>query len=96
MVIHEVSTPNGPPKVRHFISTINLGVYVPEDKRSDTNVVIILNRFEAFAKQTDADFRIESLNGSVQCITNPSNIPNTKDGVDLYYQHRGIADGIRG
>jgi hypothetical protein len=27
---------------------------------------------------------------------NPSNIPSSKDGIDLYYQHRDVADGIRG
>jgi hypothetical protein len=49
-----------------------------------------------FAKQTDADFLIESLNESAQSITNPSNIPTTKESVELYYQHRIVADGIRG
>jgi hypothetical protein len=32
----------------------------------------------------------------VQCIINPSNIPTTKEGVELYYQHRIVAAGIRG
>jgi hypothetical protein len=48
----------------------------------------------SYAKQTDAEFRLEPLNGSGQCITNPSNTPSSKD--DLYYQHRVVADGIRG
>jgi hypothetical protein len=49
-----------------------------------------------FAKQTNGAFCIEPLNRSAQCITNPSNIPTTKEGVELYYQHRILADGIRG
>jgi hypothetical protein len=50
----------------------------------------------AFAKQTDGAFCIDPLNSSAQCITNPSNIPTTKEGIALYYQHRIVADGIRG
>jgi hypothetical protein len=50
----------------------------------------------AFAKQTDPDFRIEPLNGSAQCIANLSSIPTSKEGIELYYQHRVVADGIRG
>jgi hypothetical protein len=50
----------------------------------------------AFSKQTDGAFSIDPLNGSAQCITNPRNIPTTKKGVELYYQHRTVADGIRG
>jgi hypothetical protein len=50
----------------------------------------------SFAKQTDPDFRIEILNGQGQCISNPSNIPNSKDDMELYYQHRVVTDGIRG
>jgi hypothetical protein len=58
------------------------------------NVALLLKCFISFAKQTDPDFRLEPLNGSGQCIANPSNIPTSKEGVKLYYQHRGVADGI--
>jgi hypothetical protein len=61
-LLHEVSTPNAPPKVRHFVGTNNLGFFFPENKRSDTNVVILLQRFMDFTKQTDANFSIEPLN----------------------------------
>jgi hypothetical protein len=50
----------------------------------------------SFARETDADLRIEPLNGSAKSISNPSNIPTSKEGVQLYYQHRIVADGIRG
>ena len=49
-----------------------------------------------FAKQTDPEFCIEPLNGTGQSITNPSNIPTSKEGIELYYQHQAVADGIRG
>jgi hypothetical protein len=49
-----------------------------------------------FVKQTDPDFRIKPLNGSDQCITNPSNIPTSEEGIELYFQHIVVADGIRG
>jgi hypothetical protein len=48
----------------------------------------------SFAKQPDADLRIKPLNGSAQSISNPSNIPTSKEGVELYYQHWLAADGI--
>jgi hypothetical protein len=59
-------------------------------------VLILLKRFMPYAKQTNADFCIESLNGIAQSITNPSNIPTMKEGVELYYQHRIVGDGVRG
>jgi hypothetical protein len=49
----------------------------------------------SFAKQTDPDFRVEPLNGQGQCISNPSNISTSKDGMELYYQHRLVTDGIQ-
>jgi hypothetical protein len=50
----------------------------------------------AFTKQTDPDFRIDPLNDSGQCITNSSNIPMSKEVIELYYQHRVAVDGIHG
>jgi hypothetical protein len=95
-VFHEFSTPNAPPKVQHFVGTVNLDFSIRENKRSDTNIYILLKRVMAFAKQTNTKFRIEPLNGSAQCINNPSSIPTTKESVDLYYQHRVVTDIIRG
>jgi hypothetical protein len=40
--------------------------------------------------------RSETLNGILQSITNLSNIPMTKKGIELYYQHHIIGDGVRG
>jgi hypothetical protein len=60
------------------------------------NVSLLLKRFMSYAKHTDPEFSLEPINGSGQCITNPSNIPSLKDGIDLYYQHRVVDDGIRG
>jgi hypothetical protein len=48
----------------------------------------------SFATQTDPEFRLDPINGRGQCITNPSNIPTSKEGVELYYQHRVVANGI--
>jgi hypothetical protein len=95
-VFHVDALPNAPPEVRHFSGTMNLGFAIAESKRNEMNVAILLQRFMAFAKQTDPDFRIEPLNGQGQCISNPRNIPISKDGMELYYQHRVVTDGIRG
>jgi hypothetical protein len=73
---------------------MNLGFAIAESKRNEMNVAILLKRFMAFAKQTDPDFCIEPLNGQGQCISNPSNIPTYKDGMEIYYQHRVVTDGI--
>jgi hypothetical protein len=69
---------------------MNLGFAVNEDKRNDINVSL------SFAKQTDANFCIKTLNGSAHSISNPSNIPTFQKGVELYYQHRIVEDGICG
>jgi hypothetical protein len=66
-----------------------------DDKRSEVNVSILLKRFMSYAKQTNIEFRIEPLNGSYQSITNPCNITTTEEGVELYYQHLIIGDGVR-
>jgi hypothetical protein len=95
-VFHANSTSNAPPKIRHFIGTINLGFAIVESKRNDTNVALLLKRFMSFAKQTDPDFRIEPFNGQGQCISNPRNIPPSKYGMELYYQHRVVTVGIQG
>jgi hypothetical protein len=48
-----------------------------------------------YAKQIDPDFHnIEPLNGSAQCIKNPSHIPTSKEGILLYYQDMVVADGM--
>jgi hypothetical protein len=49
-----------------------------------------------FTKQTYPDLRIDPINGRGQCITNPSNIPTSKEVMELYYQHRVLTDGIQG
>jgi hypothetical protein len=95
-VFHSMHTDNSAPQIRHFAGTINLGFSIVKDKRRKINVSLLLKRFMAFAKQTDGAFRIEPLNNSAQCISNPRNIPTTKEGVELYYQHRTVANGIRG
>jgi hypothetical protein len=48
-----------------------------------------------FAKQIYLHLRIEPLNGSAQSISNTSNIPTSKEGGVLYYQHNIVAHGIR-
>jgi hypothetical protein len=88
--------PKRSPKVHHFVGTINLGFAVPESKKGIINVSLLLKRIMSNAKQTDHEFFLEPLNSSGQYITNPSNIPSSKDGIELYYQHRVDADGIRG
>jgi hypothetical protein len=50
----------------------------------------------SFAKQTYPSFCFEPLNGSAHNINNPSSNTPSKEGVDLYYQHRSVNDGIRG
>jgi hypothetical protein len=64
-IFHEAPIPNAPTKVCHFVGTVNLGFTILEDKRSNSNVAILLKRFMKFTKQMDADFRIETLNDSV-------------------------------
>jgi hypothetical protein len=96
MVFHVSKTTKAPPIVRYFVGTINLGFAISETKKGTLNFSLLIKRFMSFAKQTDMEFRLEPLNGSGQCITNPSNIPNSKDGIDIYYQDRVVADGIHG
>jgi hypothetical protein len=88
--------PNAPPKARNFFGTINLGFSVPESKGSNSNVSILLKKFMDFLKQTDPDFCTEPLNGSDQYITNPSNIPTSREGIEPYYQHKVVTDVIWG
>jgi hypothetical protein len=96
MVFHVEVVSNVPPKIRHFVGTINLDFAIAESKRNETHVAILLKHFMAFAKQTDPDFCIEPLSGKGKCIYKPSNIPTSKEGMELYYQHRVLTDGIRG
>jgi hypothetical protein len=65
-VFHAKPINNAAPQIRQFSGTINLGFSLSEDKRKEINVSLLLKRFVSFAKQTDADFRIEPLNGSAQ------------------------------
>jgi hypothetical protein len=95
-VFHAKLTDNADPQIRQFAGTINPGFSLSKDTRNEINVYLLLKWFTSFAKQTDAAFHIKPLNGSARSITNPSNIPTTKEGVKLYYQHRIVADGIRG
>jgi hypothetical protein len=95
-VFHAARVDNAAPRIRQFPGTINLSFTLNEDKHSEVNVSILLKRFMTYAKQTNADFHIKPLNGSAQSITNPSNIPTTKEGFELYYQHRIVGDGVRG
>jgi hypothetical protein len=95
-VLNSTPTDDAAPQIHQFAGTINLGFSIGEDKRIKINVSLLLKRFMAFAKQTDGSFYIDPLNGSAQCIMNPSNIPTTKEGVERYYQHRIVAGGIRG
>jgi hypothetical protein len=73
---------------------MNLGFAIAESKRNKTNVAILLKRFMAFKKQTDPYFHIEPLSDNGKCISNPRNIPTSKEGMELYYQHRVVTDGI--
>jgi hypothetical protein len=66
LFFHAASMPNTPPKVHHFVGTINLEFAVPESKRSNSNVAILIKRLMASVKQTHPDFRIEPSNGSAQ------------------------------
>jgi hypothetical protein len=75
---------------------MNLGFAIAESKRNEMNVALLLKLFMAFMKQTDPDFCMEPLSGQGRCISNPSNIPTSKDGMKLYYQHRVVTDGIQG
>jgi hypothetical protein len=95
-VFDATSTDNAAPQIRQFASTVNLGVSIGEDKRRKINLSLLLKHFMAFGKHTNGDFCIDPLNGSVQCIANAINIPTTKEGLELYHQHRIVADGIRG
>jgi hypothetical protein len=95
-VFRSTPTNNVAPQIRQFSGTINLGFSKREDKRGKINVSLLLERFVAFVKQTDGEFRIDPLNDSAQCIVDPRNIPTSKEGVELYYQHHIVADGIRG
>jgi hypothetical protein len=68
-----------------------------EAKRDYMNVSLLVKFFMSFfVKQTDNNLRIDPLDGSAQNITNQSNIPTNKEGVDHNFQHRSVSDRIRG
>jgi hypothetical protein len=58
-VFHSKSIDNAAPQIRQFAGTINLGFSIGEDKRSEINVSLLLKRCMSFAKQIEADVRIE-------------------------------------
>jgi hypothetical protein len=55
-VCHADVLSNSPPKVIHFVGTMNLGFAIAESKRNEMNVSILFKHFMDFAKQTDPDF----------------------------------------
>jgi hypothetical protein len=93
-VFHAKQFDNVSPKVRHLVGSINIGVAINDAKRNGINIALLINHFMAFVKQTDTTFRSGPLNGSVQSISYPNHIPITKYGVEIYYQHRIVSDGI--
>jgi hypothetical protein len=95
-VFHDKPIDNAAPQISQLSGTINLGFSVSEDKRNKMKLSLLLKCFMSFTKQTYADFCIEPLNGGDQSITNPSNIPTTKEGDELYFQHRIVPGGIMG
>jgi hypothetical protein len=62
----------------------------------DVNGSVLLKRFLSYALKTDPNFHILPLKGGNQSIAYPDGIPATKEGIDLYFQHKIVKDGIGG
>jgi hypothetical protein len=80
-VFNDKPIDNAASQISQFTGTINLNFSISEDKRNEINVSLLLKCCMSFAKQTDADFLIEPINGGAKSIINPSNIPTTKEGL---------------
>jgi hypothetical protein len=58
-------------------------------------VSTLLKRFLSFSLKTDLDFWILPLTGGNQSIVWPNRVPTLKEGIDLYFQHKTVKDGVR-
>jgi hypothetical protein len=52
--------------------------------------------FLLYALKADPNFRILTIQGGNQSISYPNEIPKTKEGNELYFQHKIVKDGVRG
>jgi hypothetical protein len=93
-IFHEPAKQAEAPLVRSFTETLQIGFSIGSSV--DINVSALLKRFLSCALKTDPDFRILPLQGGNQSISKPNGIPTTKEGIDLYFQHKTVKDGVRG
>jgi hypothetical protein len=93
-VFHETATVGDAPIVRSFTGTLEIGFTLTSTE--EVNVSTLLKRFLSFALKTDKGFRIQPLQGGDQSIAWPNDIPVTKEGINLYFKHKVVKDGVRG
>jgi hypothetical protein len=82
------------PLGRSFTGTLEIGFSI--GMANGINVSALLNRFLSFTLKTDTEFHILPLEEGNQSIAWPNGIPPSKKGIDLYFQHNTVKDGVRG
>jgi hypothetical protein len=93
-IFHEPAKQAESPLVRSFTGTLEIGVSIRSSV--DININALLKLFLPYALNIDTDFRILPLQGGNQIISYPNGDPTTKEGIDLYFQHKTVKDGVRG
>jgi hypothetical protein len=93
-VLHAPAKKVETPLVRRFTVTIDIGFSI--GSYVDVNVSVLLKIFLSYALKTHPRFRILPLQGGNQSIAYPDDTPNTKEGIDLYFQHKIVKYGVRG
>jgi hypothetical protein len=93
-IFHDTVKTAEPPMIRIFTCTLEIGFMT--GTTYTINVCTLLKRFFSFALKTDRDFRTQSLQGGDQSIAWPNMTPVTKEGIDLYFQHKIVKYGVRG
>jgi hypothetical protein len=82
------------PLVHNFTGTLEICLSIGTS--ADINVSALLKRFISYTLKTDPKFSILPPGGGNQSIAYPNGIRTTKEGIDLYVQHKMVKDGLRG
>jgi hypothetical protein len=64
--------------------------------KGKVNVSILLKTYLSVALKTNKDFCIEPLTGYGQAVSIPNEMLMTKEGIDVYFQHKTVKDDIHG
>jgi hypothetical protein len=92
-IFHTTALTAAAPMSRSFTGTLETGFTVTSTDK--VNFSKKLKLVLPFALKTDKDLRIQPLLGGDQSIAWPNGIPGTKEGIDLYFKHKVVKDGVR-